>query len=100
MRRLCEEIANAQKAKWKWMYRMFKHACGPAFLFDPAWRTTDAIAIARGIVAERAFDRMPILADALQDAGMQDEELLAHLQFDGEEWGASDWVLTELLGVD
>jgi hypothetical protein len=37
--------------------------------FDPDWRTSTAIALARGIYDECAFDRMPILADALQDAG-------------------------------
>jgi hypothetical protein len=46
--------------------------------FDPAWRTSDAVALARGIYAERAFDRMPILADALQDAGCTDRVVLLH----------------------
>jgi hypothetical protein len=38
-------------------------------VFDPAWRTSDVLLLARGIYEEKAFDRMPILADALQDAG-------------------------------
>ncbi|MCE9562761.1 MAG: hypothetical protein K8U57_12005 [Planctomycetes bacterium] len=46
---------------------------------DPSWRSSTAVALARGIDAEGAFDRLPILADALQDAGCEDEELLAHL---------------------
>jgi hypothetical protein len=32
---------------------------------DPRWQTETAIALAAGIYAERAFDRLPILADAL-----------------------------------
>jgi hypothetical protein len=45
---------------------------------DPAWLTSDVVALARGVYAERAFDRMPILADALQDAGCDCEEVLNH----------------------
>jgi hypothetical protein len=46
--------------------------------FRPEWRTTDAVALAQGIYTEHAFDRLPILADALQDAGCDNEELLSH----------------------
>jgi hypothetical protein len=48
--------------------------------FDPAWRTTDVLLLAKGIYEERAFDRMPILADALQDAGCGSDDLLGHLR--------------------
>ena len=39
--------------------------------------------LARGIFAERAFDRTPILADALLDAGCGDEDMLGHLRGPG-----------------
>jgi hypothetical protein len=45
---------------------------------DPSWRTSDVLTLARGIYDERAFDRMPILADALQDAGCTSEDMLNH----------------------
>jgi hypothetical protein len=48
--------------------------------FDPAWRTSDVLLLARGIYEERAFDRMPILADALQDAGCDNDDILSHLR--------------------
>ena len=54
-----------------------------ATAFDPAWRTADVIALATGAYEESAFDRLPILADALQDAGCGDAELLAHLRSPG-----------------
>jgi hypothetical protein len=45
---------------------------------DSAWLTTDVVALARGIYEEKAFDRMPILADALQDAGCDNDDILNH----------------------
>jgi len=35
---------------------------------DPKWLTSSVVALAEGIYLERAFDRMPILADALEEA--------------------------------
>jgi hypothetical protein len=34
--------------------------------------------LARGIYEERAFDRFPLLMDALMDAGCTDEAVLEH----------------------
>lgn len=45
---------------------------------DPSWLTPDVLLLARGIAAERAFDRLSILADALQDAGCADDTVLGH----------------------
>jgi hypothetical protein len=49
----------------------------------PAWLTSTVVALARGIYAERAFDRLPILADALQDAGCDNPDVLAHCRGPG-----------------
>jgi hypothetical protein len=48
-----------------------------------AWQASTARRIAEGIYEERAFDRLPILADALLDAGCDDEELIAHCREPG-----------------
>ena len=45
---------------------------------DPSWLTSDVVAIARGIYQDREFQRMPMLADALQDAGCCEHDLLEH----------------------
>jgi hypothetical protein len=51
--------------------------------FDPRWRTADVMGIARGIYEDRAFDRLPLLADALMDAGFDDEQVIGHCRNEG-----------------
>jgi hypothetical protein len=50
---------------------------------DRSWLTSEVVALARGAYDERAFDQLPILADALQDAGCDSAEILAHLRGPG-----------------
>jgi hypothetical protein len=59
---------------------MFGNLFHPARI-DPAWLRWNhgsILKIAAGIYEERAFDRLPILHDALLDAGCDDEDILAH----------------------
>lgn len=54
---------------------------------DPAWQHHEGgivVQLAEGIYEDRAFDRLPILADALEDAGCRDEDLLHHCRHGGE----------------
>jgi len=46
----------------------------------PSWRTSGVLVLATGIYADKAFNRTPILADALEDVGCTDAELLGHLR--------------------
>ncbi|WP_246522828.1 hypothetical protein [Gemmata palustris] len=64
---------------------------------DPSWLTSDVIALATGIYVERAFDRLPILADALQDAGCDNDDILNHLRGDGPHVKGC-WALDLVLG--
>jgi hypothetical protein len=43
-----------------------------------SWLTSSVAAIAEGIYADKAFDHMPVLADALEDAGCSHEDILSH----------------------
>ncbi|VTT98064.1 Uncharacterized protein OS=Sorangium cellulosum (strain So ce56) GN=sce5710 PE=4 SV=1 [Gemmataceae bacterium] len=66
-------------------------------LIAPEWRTSDVTALARGVYVEKAFDRLPILADALQDAGCDSDEILTHLRSDGPHVRGC-WALDLILG--
>jgi hypothetical protein len=64
---------------------------------NPTWLTFNVVALAEGIYADRAFDRLPILADALQDAGCANPEVLSHCR-DGGVHVRGCWVVDLLLG--
>jgi hypothetical protein len=67
--------------------------------FDPRWRTSDVVGLARAIYDDKAFERMPILADALMDAGCEDEQVISHCRGDGRHvrgW----WVVDLILGKE
>lgn len=83
---------------------LFREIYGNRFLhpvtFDPAWRTSDVMALANGIYAERAFDRMPILADALQDAGCDNADILGHMRDAKATHVRGCWALDLILGKE
>ena len=47
------------------------------------WNDGTVLRIATGIYEERAFERLPVLGDALLDAGCDDEDLIAHCRSTG-----------------
>jgi hypothetical protein len=47
---------------------------------DPSWLTPTVTRLAHAIYDARAFDEMPILGDALEDAGCSDADVLSHLR--------------------
>jgi hypothetical protein len=53
--------------------------------------------LARAIYDERAFERLPILGDALEDAGCTDIGILDHCRSGGEHF-LGCWVVDLLLG--
>ena len=61
------------------------------------WRTDTVVALAQGIYDDRAFDRMPILADALQDAGCDSDDILDHCRDTGPH-ARGCWVVDLVLG--
>jgi len=66
---------------------------------DPRWLTSTVIDLARTIYDEKAFDRMPALADALKDAGCDNDEILSHCRNEGPHVRGC-WVVDLLLAKE
>jgi hypothetical protein len=95
-----EEVNAAFRAEQSVQATILRDIVGNPFrptAFDPAWRTSDVTLLARGTYEERAFDRMPILADALQDAGCDSDEVLRHCRGAGPHVRGC-WVVDLVLG--
>ncbi len=69
-------------------------------VFSADWRSTDAVAIARTMYESRDFGAMPILADALQDAGCDNEDILSHCRDTNQTHVRGCWVVDLVLGKD
>ena len=65
--------------------------------FGDSWRSPDVLALARGIRGEGAYDRLPVLADALQGAGCDSADLLDHCRGPGPHVRGC-WVVDSVLG--
>jgi hypothetical protein len=50
---------------------------------DPSWRTETAVALATRMYESRDFSLMPIMGDALVDAGCEEESILNHCRWSG-----------------
>lgn len=66
--------------------------------FFPSWRTDTALSFARQMYESRDFGAMPILADALQDAGCENEDVLNHCRNHNAIHTRGCWVVDALLG--
>jgi hypothetical protein len=79
---------------------IFKDIFGNPFrpvVFDPQWRSESAVALARTAYDTRDFALMPILADALEEAGCDSPEVLAHCRDPRQVHVRGCWVLDGVL---
>ena len=67
-------------------------------VFNPAWRTDTAVSLARQMYEAREFGAMPILADALQDAGCEYTDVLNHCRDSSATHVRGCWVVDLVLG--
>ncbi len=89
-----------------WHYKMF-YAC--PFLrdlfayplrsipFDLSLLTLTVVQLAQAIYDERAFDRLPVLADTLEEAGCTNADILNHCRSDGRPHVKGCWVVDSIL---
>jgi len=66
---------------------------------DPRWLTSTVVDLANAIYDESNFNRMPSLADALVDAGCENEEIIVHC-LSREPHVKGCWVVDLLLGKE
>lgn len=63
----------------------------------PDWRTRTVLALARQIAASGDYSALPILADALEEAGCDDEFLLQCCRLPANGLARGNWVVDRLL---
>jgi hypothetical protein len=101
-RQIIQKQASAEQAVQCLLLRdLFGNPFRPVCL-DPAWLSWREGAIpklAQAVYDERAFDRLPILADALEDAGCDNADILNHCRQPGEHVRGC-WVVDLLLGKE
>ena len=81
-----------------WLYDIFANPTRPTIMV-PAWRSPKAITVAQTIYNNRAFDRMPELAHALQEAGCDNDTILTHCNRPGPHTKGC-WVVDLVLGKE
>jgi hypothetical protein len=64
-----------------------------------AWSDATVVRLAEAIYEEQDFDRLPVLADALLDAGCEDADILGHCRQPGPHAGGC-WVVDCLLAKE
>jgi hypothetical protein len=91
---------SAQSTEAAVQARLLRDIFGNPFCpvaFSPTWRSETAVLLARSMYESRDFSAMPILADALQDAGCGNDDVLNHCRTPGEHVRGC-WVVDQVLG--
>lgn len=65
--------------------------------FSPEWRTSTVVTLAKSMYDSRDFGPMPLLADALEDAGCEHADILDHCRGTGPHVRGC-WVVDLVLG--
>jgi hypothetical protein len=89
-----EPAAQASLIRCLWGNPFRRAAVAPSLL---SWNDGTVAHLAQGIYEDRAFDRLPVLADALEEAGCADPAILGHCRQPGEHVRGC-WVADALLG--
>jgi len=91
---------SAEQVEKTWQCDMLREIFGNPFrsISITPWLTPDVLALARGIYEDGAFDRMPILADALQEAGCDNDDMLNHCRDADATHVRGCWVVDLILG--
>jgi hypothetical protein len=91
------------QAEWAAQLILLRDIFGNPFhpvTFSPSWRTDTAVSLARTMYESRDFSAMPILADALQDAGCDNPDILDHCRDTALTHVRGCWVVDLVLGKE
>lgn len=94
-------VARAKRATQSEQVRVLRDIFGNPFRAVPlsaSWRSDTAVWIARQMYESRDFSAMPILADALQDAGCDCADVLDHCRGTSPVHVRGCWVVDLVLG--
>ncbi len=100
-RRRAQALKERHKLHADWLRDIFGNPFRPVRL-DPAWLAWKGGTIrqaAQAVYQERAFERLPLLADMLEDAGCSDVDILDHCRGPGPHVRGC-WVVDLLLGKE
>jgi hypothetical protein len=89
---------EAQKHQLPLLRDIFGNPFRPVRI-DPSWLMPKVIALAQQIYENRAFDRMPRLADALEGAGCRNNDIVGHFRAPGPHVRGC-WALDLILGKE
>jgi acetyl esterase/lipase len=96
-----KERAARIAAEWDAYVKLMHDLVGPLpfrpITLDPRWLTSSVQDLAKLINEERRFELMPVLGDALMDAGCDDEDVVYHCQSEPPH-ALGCWVLDLLMG--
>jgi hypothetical protein len=101
-----EEVVPWQvtfSAKMRYVPTLFRDLFGNPFrpvVFSTSWRSDTAVSLAQQMYKSREFSAMPILADALQDAGCACEDVLNHCRDATATHVRGCWVVDLVLGKE
>jgi hypothetical protein len=94
-----EALAEGERsAELRLVREIFGNPFQPVAL-DPAWSTPAVVQLARSLYEERRFEDVPVLADALEEAGCQDAAVLGHCRGPRPHVQGC-WVLDMMLGKE
>src|SRR5262249_29049505 len=76
-----EKLYRAWRGRLRRLAHLLRDLFGNPFrpaAFAPAWRSGTSAALARTVYQGRDFSALPMLADALEEAGCDNPDVLAH----------------------
>jgi hypothetical protein len=94
-KQLESEVANVRRCNW--IRDIFGNPFRPV-RFSSSWRTDTVVTLAKQMYDQRDFSAMPILADALQDAGCDNDDVLTHCRDSKQAHVRGCWVVDLVLG--